>query len=282
MKGVVQILHGIAEHAQRYQDFATYLNSLGYLVVADDHMGHGKSGGEGCVQGYFYGGWFSAIGDSYQLLMTTKAEFPDVPYILFGHSMGSFMARTILIKYPNCGIAGAMICGTGWMPDTVLKAGYATAKTICRFGNEMKPSGILHKLMFGAYNRRVEHPRTAYDWLNRDSAEVDRYIEDPLCGFQETAGLARDMLEGILFIQQSENLKLMKAQLPVHFIAGGDDPVGDYGDGVRKTAEMFQNSGMEKVSCRIYPLCRHEILNEINKYEIYEDIGEWIKSVLLD
>lgn len=282
VKGIVQIIHGIAEYAGRYQDFAEYLNRQGYLVVAEDHMGHGKSGGPGCTQGYFDGGWFSAVADSYQLMLTTKAEFPDVPYILFGHSMGSFMTRTLLIKYPDCGISGAIICGTGWMPESVVKAGYAAAKTVCRLGGEKKTNALLHKLMFGAYNKRVEHRRTEFDWLNRDKAQVDRYIADPLCGFTETAGLERDMLEGILFIQDEENIRTMNRALPIHFIAGGDDPVGDYGAGVRKTVEEFQMAGIEKVSCRIYPLCRHEILNEINKNEIYEDIGQWIKSNLLD
>lgn len=282
VKGVVQILHGIAEYAERYEDFAAYLNSLGFLVVADDHMGHGKSGGEECVQGYFYGGWFSAVEDSYQLLCQTKAEFPGVPYILFGHSMGSFMARTMLIRYPDCGLSAAVICGTGWMPDAVLQAGSAVAKAVCRFGDEKKPSGLLHKLMFGSYNKRVEHPRTEFDWLNRDSSQVDRYIADPLCGFPETAGLARDMLTGIIFIQKEDNLLLMNKTLPVYFIAGGDDPVGDYGDSVRKAADKFQVAGMENVSCKIYPLCRHEILNEINKLEVYEDVGQWIMSNLMD
>lgn len=282
VKGIVQIIHGIAEHAERYQDFAEYLNSQGYLVVAEDHMGHGKSGGPGCTQGYFDGGWFCAVDDSYQLLLTTKAEYPDVPYILFGHSMGSFMTRTLLIKYPNSGISGAVICGTGFMPESVVKAGYAMANALCRLCGERKTNALLHKIMFGAYNNRIEHRRTEFDWLNRDNAQVDLYISDPMCGFLETVGLERDMMEGILYIQDKENLCLMNRTLPIFFIAGGDDPVGDYGSGVRKAANAFQLAGMQKVSCRIYPLCRHEILNEINKNEIYEDVSQWIKSVLSD
>lgn len=282
IKGIVQIIHGIAEHAERYRDFAQYLNGQGYLVVAEDHMGHGKSCTQGCTQGYFDGGWFSAVADSYQLMLTTKAELPDVPYILFGHSMGSFMARTLLIKYPECGLSCAIICGTGWIPEAALKAGSAAAKLVCRFGGEKKSNATLHKMMFGAYNKRVEHQRTEFDWLNRDSAQVDRYLADPMCGFTETAGLERDMLEGLLFIQDEENIRAMNRELPVHFIAGGDDPVGDYGTGVKRTVEAFKMAGMEKVSFRIYPLCRHEILNEINKHEIYEDIGQWIMSNLLD
>ncbi len=279
-KGIVQLLHGIVEHSGRYDRFARYLNSLGYLVVAEDHMGHGKSGGEGTVAGYFHGGWFSAVEDSYRLMQMTMEEFPHKPYILFGHSMGSFMARTILIQHPDCGVSAAVICGTGWMPKALLQTGYTMAKLMCRGGKDTKPNGFIHNLMFGAYNRRVERPRTSHDWLNRDAAQVDAYVNDPQCGFSETAGLARDMLEGILFIQKAEQLKKMNKSLPVFFIAGGDDPVGDYGKGVLKAVDNFKKSGMEKVSHRIYPLCRHEILNEINRDEIYEDIAQWITNAL--
>ena len=120
--GIVQIIHGIVEHVERYNDFAKYLNQLGYLVVAEDHMGHGKSGGNDCARGYFYGGWFAAVDDSYRLLRDTMDQYPGLPYVLLGHSMGSFMARTILAKYPNSGISGAVLSGTGWMPEFVLKA----------------------------------------------------------------------------------------------------------------------------------------------------------------
>lgn len=276
VKGIVQLIHGIAEHSKRYHEFAEYLNSLGYLVVAEDHMGHGRSGGKACIRGFFYGGWFKAVEDSYQLLESTKSEFPGIPYYVFGHSMGSFMARTLLIQYPNAGIAGAIICGTGWMPEAVLKSGYTMAKLVCGRDNEKKHSPMLHKLMFGSYNKKVEHPRTDFDWLSRDASIVDAYIADPNCGFPETAGLARDMLEGILYIQKTANMKKMNMSVPVLFIAGGADPVGDYGKGVIKAANKFKTIGMKRISSKIYPLCRHEILNEINRQEVYQDISNWL------
>ena len=120
VKAVLQIIHGIAEFVERYEDFANYLNKQGILVVAEDHMGHGQSINNGGIQGYFHGGWFAAVADSYKLLEDTKQEFPQVPYILFGHSMGSFMARTILCKNPDSGIDAAIICGTGWQPAKLL------------------------------------------------------------------------------------------------------------------------------------------------------------------
>lgn len=277
---VVQIIHGIAEYVERYDDFARYLNRLGFLVVAEDHMGHGKSiNGEG-IQGYFHGGWFTAVEDSYQLLQDTRKEFPDLPYVLFGHSMGSFMTRTILEKYPDSGISAAVICGTGWQPKAVLNTGIGVCRMVCKQQGEKKPSKIFEKLVFSNYNKKVEHPRTSYDWLTRDSGIVDRYLADPFCGFTPTGGLMRELLTGIRYEQ--ENLSAMKKDLPVLFIAGGDDPVGNYGKGVLRSAEAFRKAGMLDVSCKIYPLGRHEILNEINWEEVYQDISSWLNGKLFN
>lgn len=275
-KAVLQIVHGIAETVDRYDDFADFLTSHGFVVVAEDHMGHGGSVNDHL--GYFSGGWFAAVDDTYQLLADTKAAYPGLPYVLFGHSMGSFMARTILCRYPDSGISAAVICGTGWQPGFALPVAVKAAETICRRDGEKKASPVLEKLMFGTYNQKVEHPRTAYDWLTRDSKIVDAYIADPLCGFTPTAGLCRDLVKGIAYIQQGKNLAFMEKDLPVFFIAGGHDPVGSYGKGVKKTAEVFKKAGMTDVSLKLYPLGRHEILNEINKTEVYADVLGWIEA----
>ena len=277
-KAVLQIVHGIAEFVERYDTFANYLTSLGYVVVAEDHMGHGQSiNGDG-IQGYFHGGWFNAVADTYQLLQDTKAEYPDLPYLLFGHSMGSFMARSILCKYPDSGISGAIICGTGWQPTFALPALLKVVGAICKKTGETKPNETLQGMVFGSYNKKVEHPRTPYDWLTRDAKIVDAYIAHPLCGFTASCGLLRDMMEGIHYIQQEKHLQLMRKDLPVFFIAGGDDPVGPYGKGVYQAANAFRKAGMHDVSVKIYPLCRHEILNEINKEEVFADVSAWIES----
>lgn len=279
-KAVVQIVHGIAEHIERYDHFANYLTSHGYLVVAEDHMGHGKSVGSEGVQGYFHGGWFSAVADTYQLLENTKMKYPDIPYIIFGHSMGSFMTRTLLCKYALNGPDAAVICGTGWQSNALLGAGKTLGKIACRNGGEKKPNTFLHNMTFGGYNRRVEHPRTDVDWLTRDAGVVDAYQADPYCGFKATAGLMKDLAQGLTYIQQRENLEKMRKEMPVFFIAGGDDPVGNYGAGVAKCAQVFKDVGMKYVNVKIYPLGRHEILNEINKSEVYEDVLRWINAVV--
>lgn len=277
-KAVLQIVHGIAEFVERYDEFARYLTGLGYVVVAEDHMGHGQSINGGGIRGYFHGGWFTAVEDTYRLLQDTKAQYPNIPYVLFGHSMGSFMARTILCRYPDSGISAAIVCGTGWQPAFALPALCKTLELVCSRGDETKPNQTLQNLVFGSYNRKVEHPRTPYDWLSRDADVVDAYIAHPLCGFTASAGLLRDLVKGIHFVEQPNHLAAMRKNLPVFFIAGGDDPVGNYGKGVQKTAEAFRKAGLTDVSVRIYPLCRHEILNEINRQEIFEDISQWLDA----
>ena len=278
VKAVVQIVHGIAEFIERYDEFAAYLNSLGYLVVGEDHMGHGQSVGSEGTQGYFHGGWFAAVEDSVSLLRRTKAEFPDVPYILFGHSMGSFMTRTILCKYQDLGLTAAVICGTGWQPRGMLPGAIAVCQAVCARVGEENPSQTLQNLVFGSYNAHVEHPRTEYDWLTRDKRIVDEYIAHPSCGFTASAGLLRELLRGIRYVEQKENLEKMDKKLPILFVAGGEDPVGSYGKGVKKCVAEFQKAGMEDVTLRLFPLCRHEILNEINRQEIFEFIAGWMEK----
>ena len=277
-KAVLQILHGIAERVERYDEFARFLASRGYLVVADDHMGHGASIGQEGVRGYFHGGWFAAVEDSCRLMRDTMAEYSGVPYVLFGHSMGSFMARTILAKYPDSGISAAIISGTAWMPSAVISAGLGAASMVAKCQDPNKPSKLLNDMMFGSYNNKIEHKRTTHDWLTRDQKIVDTYLADPLCGFPMTAGLARNMMMGLKFIQDPQNLSKMQKDLPVLFIAGSDDPVGNYGKGVKQAAEAFGKVGMEKVSVRLYPMGRHEMLNELNREEVYANLLDWIKK----
>ena len=278
-KAVLQIVHGIAEYIERYDDFAGFLNGLGYVVVAEDHMGHGQTVGAEGTQGYFEGGWFTAVSDSYALLRKTKAEYPQIPYVLFGHSMGSFLTRTYLIRYPGT-VKAAVIMGTGWQPRAILPGAIGICQLACKKVGEKNTSATLQNMVFGGYNKRVEHPRTEFDWLTRDAKVVDAYIAHPSCGFTATKGLLRDLLTGIRFIEQKQNLAKMNKDLPVLFIAGGDDPVGNYGKGVTRAAEEFRKAGMKHVACRLFPLGRHEILNEINRREVYDFTAKWLGEQL--
>lgn len=276
-RAVLQIVHGIAEYAERYDGFANYLNTLGYIVAAEDHMGHGQSIGENGVRGYFHGGWFRAVQDTWQLTRDTMAQFPGLPYVLFGHSMGSFMARTILAKYPDSGIHAAIICGTGWQPRAALPVLISVVERICRRTGEQRPSETLQKMVFGGYNKRIKNPRTPNDWLTHDEAIVEAYSGDSLCGFTPACGLLRDMMKGIYFVEQQKHLANMKKDLPVLFIAGAEDPVGPYGKGVKRVVREFQRAGMGDVTLKLYPEGRHEILNELNRQEVYGDISRWLE-----
>lgn len=277
-RAVVQIVHGVAEYALRYETLASRLTEQGYLVVAEDHMGHGESVGKEGTLGYFDGGWLKAANDTYRLIKNTRLEFPDIPYILLGHSMGSFLVRTILARYPNCGISAVILCGTTWLPRGIINSGMAAASMACKMHDERKPADHLQKVVHELFNRKIEHKRTEYDWLSRSNRCVDAYIADPLCNFTLSAGLMRDIMTGLLYIQEPSHLQRMQKDLPVLFVSGGDDPVGLYGDGVKRTVKAFQDVGMTNVTMRLYPLCRHELLHELNEKEVFSYISTWLEK----
>ena len=277
--GIVQIAHGIAEHVERYDAFASYLAENGYLVVANDHLGHGKSISDESDLGFFaeHGGWELAVGDMRKLYEQTHAEFPELPYFLFGHSMGSFLTRTYIIKYRS-GLAGAVICGTGQQAAPIVAGGKLLGKMECRKNGATYKSEKLNKLAFGNYNNCFEVRRTVCDWLSRDNAAVDKYIEDPLCGFIPSAGLFTDMMEGIQFIGSQKNIARMNKDLPIFFISGDMDPVGENGKGVIRVYNAFLKAGMSDVTMKLYHECRHELLNELNRDEVMKDILDWLQS----
>ena len=279
-RGVIQIVHGIAEYAARYEELAKVFTDRGFVVVGEDHMGHGKSISEQIPQACFDGGWMAAVSDSYRLLQMTKEEYPDLPYFIYGHSMGSFMTRTLLYTYPEAGLAGAVLSGTGWMPTLVLKSGRGVCLVEGRRKGMNSTSPTINKLMFGSYNKSYANPRTPLDWLSRDEKEVDKYIADPLCGFDASIGLAYEMLGGMLNNQDPKNLEKMPKDLPVLFVSGDMDPVGSNGKGVRQTFEAFKAAGMKDVSIKLYPEGRHEMHNELNREELHADVLAFLDRVL--
>lgn len=279
-RAIVQIVHGIAEHIGRYDEFARFLTSHGILVTADDHMGHGGSVSDETVQGYFHGGWDEAVADVRALTEHTAAQYPGVPYFLLGHSMGSFMARNYLFRYPDAGLAGAIISGTGWQSGLTLRLGLAVCHSEAKKRGETHSSPVIQKLIFGAYNKQFPDARTANDWICSVPEIVDAYEADPMCGFAPSIGLARDMLGGIGLIEKKENLAKMPKDLPVFFFAGALDPVGACGKGVLRAEQAFKKAGMRDVSCKLYPDGRHEMLNEKNKATVFEDVLGWIEKKL--
>lgn len=277
--GIVQLVHGIAEHIERYDEFARFLNEHHYIVVGNDHLGHGASVASPEDYGYFADkdGWMHVSNDTRTLQIMTQRSFPDLPYFLFGHSMGSFLTRTYLIRFPGT-VDGAVICGTGHMSDALIRSGKVAANAErLRIGRRGK-SKLLANLSFGSYNNQFKPTRTEYDWLSANEENVDAYINDPLCGFDTTVGLFLDLMDGLTFIKDPKHLAHMKKDMPVFFIAGGLDPVGESGDAVRRAYLSFKDAGMTNLDIRIYPGLRHEILNELAKDMVYDDVLNWLET----
>ena len=280
-RAVLQIAHGIAEHAERYDAFARFLADRGFAVAANDHLGHGKSVGENGCLGYFApeGGWDKAVSDLHALHELMAGRFPGAPYILMGHSMGSFLVRTYIIRYPY-GLDGCILSGTGWHSAATCDLGRAMADMeALRIGWQGR-SGLVNAMCFGTYNKRCKPCRTNDDWLTRDTAMVDRYIADPLCGFVPTVSLIKDMLGGIKLICTAKNLAAMDHTMPVYFFSGDADPVGSYGSGVTHAYRAFRKAGMSNVRLKLYPGGRHEMLNEINRDQVFEDVSAWLENTI--
>ena len=274
-KAVVQLIHGIAEHIARYDDFAKFLTAHGYVVAADDHMGHGGSIGDG-VKGYFRGGWLSAVEDEKRLHDEMQKQYPELPYYFLGHSMGSFLLRTYLYTYPDAADK-AVISGTGWEDPMKVRLGLLVCRMEEKRVGETNVSPLVTKLMFGSYNRAFEPVSSPNAWICSDEAVVAAYDADPYCGFDATVGLARDLLTGVRMNEQTENLEKMNKQLPVLFVSGCKDPVGNMAKGVLRCIDAFKRSGMKDITIKLYPEGRHEMLNERNKAEVYQDILDWLE-----
>lgn len=278
-RAIVQIIHGIAEYIDRYDDFMSFLADNGIIAVGTDHLGHGKSIESEEQTGFFAyeNGWDYAVRDEEVLRLAMHENYPELPIIVFGHSMGSFMARTLLIRYPDA-FNAAIISGTGNQGSALVNGGLFMGNLVTGLKGAHHYSKFLNNLAFGSYNKIYENPKTEYDWLSRDEANVQKYIDDPLCGFIPTCSLFRDMMTGVKFITNKKNLTAMNKDMPVYFMSGDMDPVGECGKGVQKAYNNFLEAGMKNVSIKLYPGGRHEMLNEINKDEVYSDILTWLGS----
>ena len=278
-RAIVQIIHGIAEYIDRYDEFMSFLADNGIIAVGTDHLGHGKSIESEEQTGFFAydNGWDYVVRDEEVLRLAMHENYPELPIIVFGHSMGSFMARTLLIRYPDA-FNAAIISGTGNQSAALVNGGLFMGNLVTGLKGAHHYSKFLNNLAFGSYNKIYDNPKTEYDWLSRDEANVQKYIDDPLCGFIPSCSLFRDMMTGVKFITNKKNLTAMNKDMPVYFMSGDMDPVGECGKGVQKAYNNFLEAGMKDVSINIYPGGRHEMLNEINKDEVYTDILAWLDS----
>lgn len=279
---VVQVVHGMAEYAERYEEFARFMTDRGIIVTGEDHLGHGKSVGEKGVYGYFceQDPATVLVRDVHRLKKMTQELYPDLPYVILGHSMGSFIIRNYMCRY-GTGIAAAVILGTGMQPMAVLRISRAAAQIQKAFLGSDHVSRLIDKAAFGGYNRRVKNVRTPFDWLTRDSERVDRYIADPMCGFVFTVNGFSALFELIARLYKKENLARIPGNLPVYMASGTGDPVGGYGKGVRKAYDSLRSAGLENIELKLYEGGRHELINETNRSQVMQDIYEWLKRAVL-
>jgi alpha-beta hydrolase superfamily lysophospholipase len=279
VKGVLQVAHGMAEHAMRYENFAKFLNANGYALYANDHRGHGKTAGSIEKLGYFAdkNGWDLVVEDMYVLTQKIKEDLPSTPVFLLGHSMGSFLSRDYISKYGN-ELEGVILSATAGDPKLLGKLGVFVAKMQSLIQGKKNFSNLLDKLSFGEFNKSFKPNRTAFDWLSRDENEVDKYVNDPYCGTVFTSSFFVDLLSGILKINQIDCIQKVPKNLAVYFIAGEKDPVGDFTKGVSEVFHKFQKVGIEDVTRKFYLGARHEILNETNREEVYQNILTWMEE----
>lgn len=279
-KAIVQISHGMCEYVNRYIPFIEFMTANGFIVCGNDHLGHGNSIEKEDDLGYFteQNGWQTLRDDLYKTTELVKEKYPDIPYILFGHSMGSFVARAYLEKYGNK-INGAIICGTSGKVGAAA-AGIALTKLIAKVKGNNYRSNFIKNIAFGQYNKQIKDLRTDRDWLTRVPEVVDTYLKDPKCNFCFTTNGFINLFGVLSHVSKDAWFDAVPKNLPIYLIAGEADPVGQYGKGVQQVYDRLKQRGINDISIKLYPDARHEILNEINKNEVSDDIIQWINSVL--
>lgn len=275
-RGVIQILHGLAEHGGRYHRFAEAAVARGHVVVVHDHRGHGPNAGSRLGQFGDREGWDLVTGDVAAVNRAAHAKWPDLPLTLFGHSMGSFIAQAFAFRHPDA-LAKLVLSGSNRANLSEVKVARWLAAFVGFFRGRHTPGELLDRLSFASFNDAFKPNRTAFDWLSRDEAEVDRYVADSLCGFVASNGLWHDLLGGLLEIGADDALDGLDRDMPVLIFGGGVDPVGG-ARGLSTLTERYRAAGMQAVSLEIYPDGRHEMLNEINRDEVTRDVLDWIES----
>lgn len=278
-KGVMQLVHGMAEHIDRYDEFARYLASRGFAVCGHDHIGHGGSVEDSSQLGHMpmKGGADILIADVNSLRKVASSRYPGLPYFIFGHSMGSFVTRCYLARYGE-GLTGAILCGTGNQPAALSATGNALCHLIGVIKGSDYRSKLIDSLAAGGFNNAIDNPRTAVDWISHSKENVDAYLADGRCGFMFSAGAYAALTSLTREAVSKACVNAYPKELPLLYVAGEEDPVGDCGKGVRAAAKLARNAGLGDVRVKLYPHMRHEILNEDDKAQVMEDVTAWIEE----
>jgi len=276
-RGIVHIIHGLSEHAGRYERLAEELTAEGYQVFAHDQRGHGRTARSDAAFGFVAdsNGWQSLVDDTIQLCEAERRLFPQLPLYLFGHSMGTYVAQQILYQAPNLPDA-VILSGPNGDVGLLTRLGRLIARVERLRQGRHGRSDLINALSFGAFNREFSPNRTSYDWLSRDETAVDHYIADPFCGFLATNQFWVDLLDAIIEIARPANREKIRRELPIYIFSGRNDPVNKQGRGAEHLAETYRGMGIRNVSYRVYAKARHETLNELNRDEVIGHIIEWL------
>ncbi|MGN0707900.1 MAG: alpha/beta fold hydrolase [Faecalibacterium sp.] len=276
IRAVLQLSHGMVEFIDRYKPLAEYLAAQGILVTGHDHLGHGASIHTKEDYGYFAepDGNRAVLEDLHSVTVLTKKLYPGLPYFLLGHSMGSFYARQYIAEY-GYELTGAIIMGTGFQPKALVRFAKEVCRVMALFRGWHYRSSLISRLSFLGYNRGLEG-RTSSDWLNRDQAEVDKYLADERCTFTFTLNAYYSMFTGILRLYDTDFIAQTPQRLPLLFLAGDADPVGEQGAAVKRAVKSLQDVGVENIQLKLYHGARHELLMETNRQEVFSDIAGWI------
>lgn len=276
VKGVVQIAHGMAEHSNRYARFAMELCKQGYAVFVNDHLGHGASVASDDELGYFGDDGANAlVEDMYTLTKIAKQQYPHVPFFLFGHSMGSFLARKYTAKYGHM-LDGVIYCGTSG-PNPAAGVAIALTNYMIKAEGEHYRSSFIDSLAFGTYNKKTQK-KTKFDWLSRDEKEVEKYINDKYCGFLFTTNGFKTLFSLLKEISAKSWFNAVPEDLQILLISGDKDPVGEYGKGVTEVFKTLRKTNHSNVILKLYPEARHELLNELNRDEVTADLLGWLDT----
>lgn len=281
-KAILQISHGMMEHIERYQEFATFLNSNGILVVGSDHLGHGGSVNSPDELGYF--GHHHAdkhlVDDLFQVTKIIKESYPDIPYFIFGHSMGSYLVRRYLMEYGN-EIDGAIMEGSGNQPHLLTGIGLLMVKLMKRFKKDTYRSRFVTKMIFGGYTKRIKNAKSSAAWLTSDVEILQKFRSDTRCGFIFTLNGYETLFQSIRYVTKMSNIRKIPKDTPILIISGSEDPVGGYGKDVKKAYYNMKKAGIQKVDLKLYQGLRHETLNEVSRNQVYQDILSWIHTLLI-
>lgn len=277
-KAVIQIFHGMAEHAGRYRRFADYLNSKGFIVYGDDHRGHGKTAKTIEELGIIGEDGFNRIvEDEHTIKEWINKKYPNLPIIVFAHSFGSFIGQEYILRYGK-ELSGIILCGSAARNKAEIFSGRLVTSIEKKIFGESKKSKLLDYLSFSNCNKKISNSKSKFDWLSRDINEVKKYEEDQLCGKVFSTGFYYHLFRAFSKLYNKERLSQIPKDLPIFIISGSGDPIGEYGKLVNNLHNKYLDNQIKYVKLKLYPEARHELLNETNRQEVYDDISQWVNN----